>query len=335
MCQMSTVCCKHDFEITLPPDAQRVIDALPWKVIQPRLEGTKLPVRADGKLQLKTHNETCRFLGPLGQCLVHQTLGRQPFGPCCVFPVSFAQTPEGVDVALSPICDGTRRGVGPLLTHREEDLHERLIHAAPRRSSEFRLAPGVQIPWQKFRDIETGLCDILAAEDLPLRRRFYLGCRLLGALREGEPVDIPQWLSEPATVISTELRQVIHAMLARVLGWDRLVLRSLPQQIPANLLEKEMRDAQPLAGILRNTLFCKVYSYPYDLTTAHNLIIVLYLVALMMQESSAEPLTEALWRELGSLGVHGMLKALLHDGVPEGFRNLFGTSEFGLWMLCA
>jgi hypothetical protein len=31
--------------------------------------------------------------------------------------------------------------------------------------------------------------------------------------------------------------------------------------------------------------------------------------------------------------VHGLLKSILHEGVPEGFQKLFGTSEFGLWAL--
>jgi hypothetical protein len=31
----------------------------------------------------------------------------------------------------------------------------------------------------------------------------------------------------------------------------------------------------------------------------------------------------------------GLLQNVLHDGVPEGFRALFGTSEFGQWMLAA
>jgi len=54
-----------------------------------------------------------------------------------------------------------------------------------------------------------------------------------------------------------------------------------------------------------------------------------------MQEASHGPLSDAMWRELGSLGVHGLLKSVLHEGVPEGFRNLFGTAEFGQWLLVA
>src|SRR6185312_11382008 len=34
-CQMSTACCRHDYEITLPPEAQLLIDAMPWHKLNP------------------------------------------------------------------------------------------------------------------------------------------------------------------------------------------------------------------------------------------------------------------------------------------------------------
>jgi hypothetical protein len=335
-CQMSTDCCRHDFEITLPPEAQQVVDAMPWERLRPELVGTRLPLRPDGKLQLKALNETCRFLGPQSQCLIHQTLGRQPFGPCSVFPFAFARTPDGVAVGMSPICGATRRGLGVALTEREEDLRERLAQAEPRRPEEgFRLAPGTDIQWEQFRDTEKVLCDILGAQELPLRRRLYVGTRLLGALKDNETVDMNRWLAEPPVAITAELREAIRGMLIRVLGWDRATLQALPQTIPENLARLEVLDAPVVVRILQNTLFCKTYSYPYDLTTAYNFLIVLYLLTLTMQEASHGTLSDAMWRELGSLGVHGLLKSVLHEGVPEGFRNLFGTAEFGQWLLVA
>jgi Fe-S-cluster containining protein len=334
-CQMSTDCCKHDFEITLPPEAQRLIDAMPWESVRPELTGTRLPVRPDGKLQLKSLNETCRFLGARSQCLIHQTLGRQPFGPCSVFPFAFAATPEGVAVSMSPICGAARRGVGLGLAAREADLRERLAQAEPRQPDGFRLAPGLTISWEQFRDIEKTLCEILAAPQLPLRRRLYLGIRLLGALRNDEPVDMNRWLGEPPLVITAELRIALRGMLTKVLSWDRATLKELPRDIPAGLATLEIREHTILARILQNTLFCKAYSYPFDLTTAYNFLIVLYLVGLLMQEASHGALTDAMWRELGSLGVHGLLKSVLHEGVPEGFRTFLGTADFGQWLLVA
>jgi Fe-S-cluster containining protein len=332
-CRMSTDCCKHDFEITLPPEAQLVIDAMPWETLRPQLSATRLHVRADGKLQLKELNETCRFLSTTGRCLIHQTLGRQPFEPCSVFPFAFAQTPDGIDVALSPICGSTRLGLGVPLEAREEDLRERVAQSEPRRANGFRLAPDVEISWERFRDIERGLCEILAADEFPLRRRLYMGTRLLGALKDNEAVDVSRWTAEPPGEITNELREAIRGMLARILTWDRAALRTLPAAVPSGLSGLEVRELPLIVRILQNALFCKVYSYPYDLTTAYNFLIVLYLLTLIMQAASDGPLCDVMLRELGSLGVHGLLRSVVHDGVPEGFRALFGTAEFGQWML--
>ncbi|MHB1871696.1 MAG: YkgJ family cysteine cluster protein [Steroidobacteraceae bacterium] len=334
-CQMSTACCRHDYEITLPPEAQLLIDALPWQRLAPQLVGTRLPVRADGMLQLKSPEETCRFLGADNHCRIHQVLGRQPFGACCVFPFSFARTPEGIAVGLSPICGSARVGLGIAPQERIEDLRERLIHAEPRASEVFRLTPERAILWEPFRDIEKGLCDCLAAQDLPLRRRLYVGARLLGALAEGGPIDVATWQVEPLPLLRDDLRAAIHGMLARLLGWNRAVLRELPRDIPADLAQREVREPAILAGILRNTLFCKVYSYPLDLTSAHNYLIVLYLLTLLMQRACDGPLPPRMWRELGSLGVHGLLKTMLNEGMPENFRTLLSRSEFGVWLLAA
>lgn len=334
-CQMSTVCCRHEFEIALPPEAQLLIDAMPWETIRPGLRDTRLPRRPDGKLQLKSLDETCRFLADNGRCLVHQTLGRQPFGACCVFPVAFAQTPQGISAALSPICGAAREGAGPLLSDRPEDLRERLVHVEPRKPDGFRLAPALDIPWENFRDVEQRLCEILAVEEIPLRRRLHVGARLLGALRAQETPELQRWISEPAGTITPELRTAIHGMLRKILGWDRPVLRSLPSSIPAELPDLEIADAATLSGVLRHTLFSKTFSYRYDLTSAFNLLIVLYLLALLMQRASSHSLSGTMWRELGALGVHGLLAAALDDPVPEGFRQIFGTADFGLWMLSA
>ncbi len=333
-CMMSTVCCKHDYEITLPPEAQMVIDAMPWLTLQPQLSGTQLAVRPDGKLQLKTLNETCRFLGTRNQCLIHQELGRQPFGPCSVFPFALAHTPDGVAVAMSPICGSVRNGMGIAPHEREDDLRERLVQSEARRTDSFRLKPNTDIPWENFRDIEKALCECLAAEGIPMRRRLYMGTRLLGALRDGEPLDMNIWLNETPVEITSELREAVRGMLAKVLGWDRATLRTLPSQIPATLANLEVNDTPSVVRILQNTLFSKVYSYQFDLTTAHNFLIVLYLLTLVMQTASpAGVLSNVMWQELGSLGVHGLLKFLLHEGVPDGFRATFGTAEFGQWML--
>jgi hypothetical protein len=332
-CHMSTACCKHDFEITLPPEAQLLIDAIPWQSVAPRLTGTRLAPRSDGRLQLKSMNETCRFLGSRRQCLIHQTLGQQPFGACCVFPYAFAQTPEGIAVSLSPICGSTRMGLGASVLERKDDLLERLVHSEPRRANGFRLTPDREISWEIFRDIEKALCDCFSAEYLPLRRRLHIGTLLLSAIRRGETFDMNRSLNEPIAPITPGFRQAIRGMLSKILAWDRSALKTLPQELPATLSCLEVSDAPIVARILRYTMYSKVYSYPFDLTTGLNLVIVLYLVTIIMQAASDGPLSDDMWQELGSLGVHGLLKDILLEGVPHEFRTLFGTGEFGGWLL--
>ncbi len=235
---------------------------------------------------------------------------------------------------MSPICGAARRGIGVAPLHREEDLRERLVQSEPRRTDSFRLNPGTEIPWASFRDIEKALCECLGAEGIALRRRLYMGTRLLGALRDGEPLDMNAWLTEPPVEITAELREAVRGMLARVVGWDRAALRTLPSLVPPTLATLEANDTPIVVRILQNTLFSKVYSYQFDLTTAYNFLIVLYLLTLIMQAASpAGALSDVMWQELGSLGVHGLLKFLLHDGVPDGFRATFGTAELGQWML--
>jgi hypothetical protein len=52
-----------------------------------------------------------------------------------------------------------------------------------------------------------------------------------------------------------------------------------------------------------------------------------------MQAADKGPLAESMWQELDVLGVHGMRKAMLHEGVAESFRPVVGASEFGQWAL--
>lgn len=333
-CQMSTVCCRNDFEITLAPEAQLVIDAVAWNATPP-LGGTALPVRADGRLQLKTTSDACRFLGDMGQCRLHQAVGHQPFETCAIYPYTFAKTPEGFAVAMSPVCPSARQGIGASPLEHEDDLRDRLAQAEPRETDAYRLAPDREIPWQDFQRIEQGLLACLAAEELPMRRRLYVGTRILGAVLRGEAFDTTAWLAEALPPINAELRAAIFGMLEKVLRWDRKALQASPLSVPEGLADLELRDTAVVARILRNTLFSKSYSYQFDLTTAFNFGIVLYLLTLVMQAANPGPLPESYWRELGALGTHGLLKNLLHEGVPEGFRSVFASCEFGQWMLAA
>ncbi len=226
-CHMSSVCCKFDYGIVLPVAAQVLIDAIPWEEIRPQLKGTQLAVRDDGRLQLKENHEACRFLDEKNQCLIHKTLGRQPFGPCAVFPFAFAKTPDGVAVTTSFICGSVRNGLGPLLAERQDHVRERLFLAPIRRSESFRLGPGLEVPWESFRDIETALLDLLDQSDTPLYRRLYAGNRLLDALRRNVAVNLNAWLEEPPGKLTDEYRATLRTYLAKILVWDRLAIKRL------------------------------------------------------------------------------------------------------------
>jgi hypothetical protein len=91
---------------------------------------------------------------------------------------------------------------------------------------------------------------------------------LLGAVKDNQPIEVSAWLAESPPQINAELRDAIRGMLARIIGWERPTLRRLPRQIPPDLVRLEVSETAVLSQILRNTLFCKVYSYPFDLTTA-------------------------------------------------------------------
>lgn len=332
-CHMSGACCKFDYSIALPPAAQVLIDAIPWEEIQPALKGTKLEVRADGQLQLKDNRETCRFLGEHRRCLIHKTLGRQPFGPCAVFPFAFARTPEGVAVTTSLVCGSVRNRLGPSLAERQGDVRERLFLSPVRSPNGFRLAPSLEIPWESFRQIETILLDLLEKPQVPLRQRLYAGNRLLDALRRNEPIDVGAWLEEPPGILADEYRVTLRTYLAKIFAWDRRGFTRLLQGMSLDLHHDRLRDEPVVVDILRNLLFSKVYSYPYDLTTAHNMSILLYVLTGIMQSAFEGPLPDELWQELGALGGHGLLASLLPDSAPQGLKEFLGSSEFGRWAL--
>ncbi len=81
-------------------------------------------------------------------------------------------------------------------------------------------------------------------------------------------------------------------------------------------------------------LFPKVHSYPFDLTTAHNMSILVYLLTLITQSAFDGLLPDTLWEELSALGVGGLATSLLPDSAPQNLVEYLGSSQFGqsaLW----
>jgi hypothetical protein len=326
-CRGSTTCCRQDYLVAMPAGAQALIDALPWERIAPRLAGTQLRALPGDRVEIKARDESCRFLGATQQCLIHAELGYQPFGPCAAFPFSFAATPEGIAVSASRSCGSVCDGHGATVAERDRDLRQRLAVASLRRASSYRLAPERPVDWPRFRDTEAALRALLARTELPLHERLRRGLRLLaGHEREGRQEAPPVALDQGLTAALAEL-------LERIMRWDRIALRTLPPTIPRDLRHVDLREPEALASELVALHFSKIYSYEFDLTTAHNFGILLYLLALSWQRALPAGLDALRRRELALLGSHGLLAALLAGDAPAPFRTLLGSVQFGEWAL--
>lgn len=333
-CQMSSACCRHQYEIVLPSAAQPLLDALPWPELAPTLTDWQLPVRADGRLQLKADHEACRFLDANQQCRIHRHLGRQPFGPCAAFPMQFARTQQGVAVSLSSICGSVRSRLGPPLAERQADLAERWLLAGGLSVPEQRyLAPGLALEAGAFEGYEQQLLAILNARERPLYQRLQQMSQWLACWRSGQEPESQAPKREPLLKLEPELQQQLQQFLLGIFGWQRTALQDLALTSIPPLAHRALVDAEILTDILRNLMFSKIYSYAYDLTTAHNLMILLYLVALVMQNQQPAGVSNALWQELASMGSKGLLSSVLPAGCPDGLRQLLGSTEFGDWAL--
>ncbi len=141
------------------------------------------------------------------------------------------------------------------------------------------------------------------------------------------------WLEEPPGILPDEYRETLRTYLARIFAWDRQGFTRLPKGMSLDLRPDRVRDELVVVDILRNLQFSKAYSYPYDLTTAHNLSILLYVLTGIMQSSIDGPLPDELWRELAALGGHGLLASLLPESAPQELKEFLGSSEFGQWAL--
>jgi hypothetical protein len=328
-CRASTTCCRQDYVVAAPAAAQALIDALPWERIAPRLQHTRLRPLSDGQVEIKGRSDACRFLGARHECLIHAELGYQPFAPCAAFPFSFAATPDGVAVTGSMTCGSICDAFGATVTERDQDLRQRSAIAPLRTASQFRLAPGRVLEWRDFHAAESLLIQLLALESLPLHRRLYLGARALAAVDAGEAIELDGWQQLPGASISAALREQLGGFLDNIMGWDRIALRDLPMQVPRDLRHADLQGSSRLATTLRGLHFSKVYSYEFDLVTANNLAIVVYLLALAWQRAGTIGMDELRWRELALLSGHGLLRSLLANSAPSGMRELLGSPEFG------
>jgi hypothetical protein len=314
-CGMSSVCCSIDYRITVHQGAQAFIDAVPWDEIHPELEGVQLEPAADDQLLLKDAGKPCRFLDEHRHCRIHKAFGRPVFNACTQFPLRFAGTPDGVIVAGSPLCGSVRSGLGPALAEKQTELQGRLaVRGAANLPvpETFHITRTAESPWEAFKAAEALLLEALDREDLPLRRRLWLGTRLLMAAELGHPLAFePAWETEPMTGPGPARRDEAEAVM------DVLV-RGLDIERPAPMrgaLETPNSGREGwLVGVLKNMVFSKTFSYAISLAAAHHVNVVMFtLIERLERHFAPAPVPEPVVINLAMRLFHGQLHAFLRE----------------------
>jgi hypothetical protein len=335
-CGMSSVCCSIDYRITVQAGAKAFIDAVPWDEIHPPLAGVELqPVEGDDQFLLKDAGSPCQFLDENRHCRIHKAFGRPVFNACTQFPLRFAGTPDGVIVAGSPLCGSVRSNLGPLLADKQAELQGRLaIRGAANLivPETYHVTRATDATWETFKAAEALLIAALDRTDLPLRRRLWLGSRLLMAAELGRPLAFdPAWETEPMTGPGSVKRDEAEAALA-VLARGMDIERPAPMQ-GAKETPGSVREGW-LTGVIKNILFSKTYSYAISLVAAHHVCVVLALFVERLEAKVApEPLPEPLVINLAMRIFHGQLHAFLRE--DERMSTLLDRPWLGAAWLAA
>lgn len=333
-CHFSTACCTVEYAVVLPPTAQAVIDAIPWDEIAPEKQGTVLPVRDDGRLQLKTRDERCRFIDANNHCLVHKALGRSVFEPCTLFPFTFAETPDGVAVAASHLCHSVRDRLGLPLEARKDDLYQRLAMYPANQGDGYRLTRDAAPDWDTYKVAEATLTALLDRDDLSLSRRLWLGCRFMAAHTAGDPLEWDYWEREAIEPLPAEHRENAHAIVRGSMTYQLFLVDHEPTE---EIYEGEaIVDEATLVRMMKEVYHAKHLALGFGLTVAHNMVVMLYLFARTMQAHvPGGRLSETDWRKLSTRYFHGGMLGYLASGKEAGthLRGMAEDPNFGLWLL--
>jgi Fe-S-cluster containining protein len=325
-CQSSGTCCGVGFDVDVDRAAQDVIDAIPWERYHPPLKGSRLPVRPDGRLQLKGLDETCRFLDERRHCRIHAILGRAAFPVCDEYPFIATGTPDGVAITTSVACGTVRANLGTPLTERFAELYARRALFPPAAVGEFRLEHDGPADWPAYRAAEADLLTLLGRAELPLDRRFWLGSLYLDALRDGLPLDWAALEKAPAPVSTAPLPTRL-ALLDTVAQTVLLPVGGEPALAP---------DDGPTAALLttmaRSLIFGKRYVTRYSLRASWNAAAVMTTFA--RQARARHPdgqLEESVAWSIGAVMMHGRFVHLLK--VAPALEALFLSPHFIAWLL--
>lgn len=326
-CHGDTTCCNIGFKIQVSPAAQAVVDAVPWETIHPPLAGVQLPVLPNGNLLVKDLNERCRFLDDHGRCRMHLASGRSVFTACTIYPFHFQATPDGVAVTATTTCPTVRGNLGPRLDERPADIHARLALLPPGPAPEaFYLAPGREVSWEVYRAAEAALIGFLGREDLPLRRRLWLGSLFLNATLAGWEFEEAAESLAPAPLAADQAaarEQVVSTFLD---------VADIP--VPAGEAAPDAGEAQvgELRWMLENLLFSKLFGFKHDLRSAHHVNVLAYAMARHLQRRQPEG-------KLSSQELYSLTGFFWHQRLAEfveKYPDMFDwlrAESFGGWML--
>ncbi|MEB3197456.1 MAG: hypothetical protein VKP62_09665 [Candidatus Sericytochromatia bacterium] len=326
-CHGSGTCCDILFGVEVEAGGQALIDAIPWEHVHPPLKGTLLPVREDGRLQLKPVGETCRFLDENRHCRIHAYLGRAAFPVCSQYPVRWTFTPEGAAITASMICGSARTRLGPPLASRVDDIHGRMALFPEALSPPFRLEEGGKDDWDAYREAEAFVLEVLARRDLKIERRLWLACLYLSALDVGKQADWSELesVADPTHPVALSTRLGVVELIASLM----MDLREGPLELAPD--DPETEDV--LTYLCRSIVFSKQFLERYSLRMALN--VAAFTVVLVRLIRRRYP--EAAWSDasilvqaIGKISHGPLLNVLKHASELE---SMLVARDFTAWCI--
>lgn len=198
----------------------------------------------------------------------------------------------------------------------------------------FRIAPGHDVSEEAFRDAETVLRQVLDLGHLPMRRRLWMGVRVLEAWLVGGRMNFLGWEREPLEALEDIEQAFAETLLGMVFDGAAVSLSDLPAD-QAFALAGEVADPERMVAWFEDVLFSESLSVPFDLSTAFNALIVLYLITLQLQAAFEGPVPDRAWRSLTAFAMQGGLAHMLDTLFTEipDLREPMGLPSYGLLFL--
>lgn len=282
-CAGSTDCCHGAVgQILLPPEAQAFLDALPFPDVDRRL-----PVLADGNLQLLPLDGTCRLLDDQGRCRVHAWLGSPVFMPCVAYPLRFTTADDRVDVTTMHSCGTVRGNFGPRLTERLPDMQARYAVAGPSFHAKPLLRHDRPVDWEVYRAVEADLLAALQLTALPLHRRLWIGARLLAAHQDGTARSFDAFGLEVLEPTNEHEREFAALVVAHPYAIFAMLDDRLAPGIAGVSRTTRLRDEAAIARWFENIIFAKEFSSKLGLVLTYTILVLLY--GFLLALDAAEP----------------------------------------------